>query len=215
MNKLAEEMGISIKSEPMKLLILVVSLFSILSSGCVSSSTKDTPPTPSPIITPLLSPTDTIPVVMQDKETVEKLEARIISLESQIAEIKDTMNYYGIAKPSDKDLIPEPPFLLKTSFKDNTSYFFRKDGIVEITEKNDIIPILANYELFHNNNTIKIYSLKGSIRFIDIEYDFYWLRLFDDYVTSIYENGWIQWTAKYVIKLNATSEWEKYRNESK
>jgi hypothetical protein len=134
------------------------------------------------------------------------LESRIENLESRVSEIEKIIEYNGLMKQVDKDLIPSPPFRIKTHFKQNLSYLFKENGEVEITERNEAIPSIATYEIYRNNNTIKIIPKKG---FIGTEYDYYWLRLFENYVASVYENGWIDWVATYEIEMNASSEWEE------
>ena len=67
----------------------------------------------------------------------------------------------------------------------------------------------ANYAIFYNNNTIEVMTKNITLGFGTLEdFDYYRLRFFDDYAAATYENGWIVWTAKYDIILNATSKWE-------
>ena len=67
-------------------------------------------------------------------------------------------------------------------------YSFKEGGSVELKWPGDFET--AHYQLFPDNNTIKIISSK---------YDYFGLVLYDDYVSSIYDNGWIGWVYKYKI----------------
>lgn len=190
-----------------KLIVLIVIL--LLSSGCVGDSSPDKK-IESPVPTTTISaPVDT---TSRDKETIQNLESRITTLESQVSKLNEIIKYNGMMTQSSKKILPEPPFEVIIHFKKNMSYLFRPDGIVEMTYK-DIIPIKASYEVFYNNNTIKIFPKNGTagITFTDNEFDFYWLRFFDDYAVSTYENGWVEWAAKYNIQTGATSKWEEIK----
>ena len=61
---------------------------------------------------------------------------------------------------------------------------------------------MNQYEFLLNNNTIKISPPKAESSIKFDEFDPYWLRLFDDYASVTYENGWIDWVKRYDIKTN-------------
>ena len=142
------------------------------------------------------------------------MELRINELEKKIAELEEAGKYNGLMKQSTKDLIPTPPFQVNILFKENLSYLFKENGEVEITQGKDIIPRKASYEIFYNNNTIKIETKNITLGFGKLD-DFYYyrLKLFDDYIAAATypDTGLMVWAAKYDIILNATSKWEKMK----
>lgn len=178
--------------------------------GCLSKSAPETNIIQTVTSTPV--PDQANPITVQDKETIQNLETRIMVLETQVSEMDAVLKYNGMMEQSSKNIIPIPPFEILIHFKKNMSYLFRPDGVVEMTYQ-DPIPTKASYELYHNNNTIKIYPKYGTagMTFTDNEYDYYWLRLFDNYAVSTYENGWVEWVAKYDILTNTTSKWEEIK----
>ena len=79
------------------------------------------------------------------------------------------------------------------------TYTFKENGQLEIRGSYGSTTS-GQYKLFRENNTIKLSSKKD---------DFYGLVIYDDYVTAIYENGWIAWAHKYNIfppKYNPISQ---------
>lgn len=181
----------------------------ILSLGCAGPASKETTPTPASKVTPQI----TAELSAENaNESIQKLELRVNELEKKVAELEEAGKYSGLMKQSIKNLIPTPPFQVNILFKENLSYLFKENGDVEITQGKDIIPRKASYQIFYDNNTIKIETKNITLGFGTME-DFYYykLRLFDDYAAATYENGWIQWVAKYDIILNATSKWEKMK----
>ncbi len=203
-----------LKSVKINFIILIMVILS--GSGCVGDSSSDkrinvTAPT-NTISAPQLEDT-----ISQDKETIQRLESRISNLESKVSELNDLAKYNGIMKQSERKLIPETPFKLVVCCGKNANYLFRKDGVVEVTEGKDPIPLKSTYIIFYNNNTIKIRynetNFNKELLSEDIYQDFR-LRLFGDYVASIYENGWVRWVSSYTIDTNATnitSKWEEIK----
>ncbi len=201
-----------LKMDKIKIIILIA-LVAVMSAGCINSTPKEVA-TPTQIsVSPTSTPALASSTVSQDKETGQNLETRIKTLESQVSELNEIIKHNGMMRQSSKNILPEPPFEILIHFKKNMSYIFYPNGIVEMTYK-DIIPIKASYEVFYNNNTIKIYPKNGTagVTFTDNEFDFYWLRFFDDYAVSTYENGWVEWAAKYDIRTDVTSKWEEIKN---
>lgn len=182
----------------------------ILGLGCVGPASKE--------ITPERTLEEATPKITKElskenaNESVQKLELRINELEKKVTVLEEIIEYNGLMKQSTKNLIPSKlPFQINVLFKKNLSYLFKENGEVEITQ-NDPIPRKANYMIFYNNNTIKIETKNVTLGFGTLEdFDYYMLRLFDNYAVSMYENGWIEWTARYDTILNATSKWEKIK----
>lgn len=176
----------------------------ILGLGCVGPVSREITPESTSEIAPKIEKNANV--------SVEKLEIRINELEKKVIVLEEIIEYNGLMKQSTKNLIPtKTPFQINVFFKKNLSYLFKENGEVEIT-KEDPIPRKASYAIFYNNNTIKIETKNVTLGFGTLEdFDYYWLRLFDNYAVSMYENGWIAWTAKYDIMLNATSKWEQIK----
>jgi hypothetical protein len=132
-------------------------------------------------------------------ESSNSLESRINALENKVDELEKINTYNGIMKQSTENLIPLPPFKIIVHFKKDWNYYFRENNELEIT-KDDPIPSRAAYIIDYKNNTIKILPPKANsgIKFND--FDPYWLKLFDEYASETYENGWIDWIARYEIK---------------
>jgi len=132
-------------------------------------------------------------------KTINSLESRINELEKKVDELDKINNYNGLMKQSAENLIPLPPFKIIVHFKKDWTYYFRENNELEIT-KDDPIPSKASYTIDHKNNTIKISppNANSNIKFND--FDPYWLKVFDEYASSTYENGWINWVARYEIK---------------
>lgn len=188
----------------------IISIFILiaLSLGCVEPASKETIPLPTSNIIPQI--TTKLSTENVD-DSVQKLEFRIQELEKKVADLEEINKYNGIMKQSTKNLIPKPPFQVNILFKKNLSYLFKENGEVEIT-KGDPIPRKASYTIFHNNNTIKIMTKNITLGFGTLEdFDYYWIRFFDDFAVSTYENGWIEWAAKYDIILDVASKWEKIK----
>lgn len=203
----------------MKPIYLFIGMVVLLSySGCIGTNSEKKIDQNTPISTAsaITSPTQTS-VQPQDSEALQQLETRIKRLESQASETERIMKYNGMMKQSEKKLIPEIPFKLVVCCGKNKNYLFLKDGIVEVTEGKDPIPLKSTYIIFYENNTIKIRfnetNFNNAMLSEDIYQDFR-LRLFDDYVASVYENDWIRWVSSYTIDTNATnmtSKWEEMK----
>lgn len=145
--------------------------------------------------------------IEQISESVEEnkimdLETKIDSMQQQINELQTRINRVDLLKDSDKNLIPRVPFKIEVynaEWQAPLTYLFKESGM-EIRGSGYVDT--ASYELSPNNNTIIIKSKT---------YDYYGLVLYDDYVTTIYENGWIGGVYTYRItppKYN--SEIQKY-----
>ncbi|MCX9085339.1 MAG: hypothetical protein OIN87_11155 [Candidatus Methanoperedens sp.] len=132
-------------------------------------------------------------------KTSSSLESRINELEKKVDELDKTNSYNGIMKQSPENLIPLPPFKIIIHFKKGWTYYFRENNELEIT-KDDPIPSRATYTIDNKNNTIKISPPKANsgIKFND--FDPYWIRLFEEYASVTYENGWMDWVARYDIQ---------------
>ncbi len=112
-------------------------------------------------------------------------------MQQQINGLQAKMDRLGIPQSSSKNLIPQIPFRIEVKFGEMqtpTVWTFKENGEVEIREAGN--EEFGTYKLDPGNNTIKLSSKK---------YDFYGLVLYDDYVTAVYENGWIVWAKKYQI----------------
>ncbi len=172
-----------------KIIITAIIITGIFFSGCISNSTnKPTEPQ-----TPLVSPT---PVSNQNTQSMEQnkineLENKINSMQQQINDLQTRINRVDLLKPSTNNLIPKVPFRIEiyiSEWQTPLTYVFKEGGQAELRsgDYNEI----AQYKLFPNNNTIRIYSKK---------YDYYGLVLYDDYASAIYENGWVGWARKYKV----------------
>lgn len=191
-----------------KLIIISLVLLALFSIGCINKIESNKGSTPDSLNTSV--PIQTISNDnIDEKETIKNMESNIKTLESRIDELEKTIQYNGMMKASNKNLIPAPPFAIIVLFKNNMTYYFNQDGSVEITK--DVIPIKAYYEIY-SNNTIKIFSKNNSVGvgFVDNNFDFFRLRLFDNYIVSTYDNGWIDWVAEYKIETNSTSKWSQH-----
>jgi len=177
-----------------KIFILIVIVTGIFFLGCINNSANKLAEQVSP--TPTASPTSTALPKAEISQSVEQnkikeLEDKINSMQQQIIDLQTRIDRIGLPKPSNKSLIPRIPFRIEVKFGEMqtpTSWTFKVNGEVEIRGAAE--REFGTYQLFLNNNTIKINSKK---------YDFYGLVLYDDYVTAIYENGWIAWVTKYQI----------------
>lgn len=150
---------------------------------------------------PTEQPTEQISESVEENKIME-LETKIDSLQQQINELQTRINRVDLLKDSDKNLIPRVPFKIEVydaEWQAPFTYLFKENG-VEMRGGGYVDS--ARYELFPNNNTIIIKSKT---------YDYYGLVLYDDYVTAIYENGWIGWVNKYkIIPPKYNSEIQKY-----
>ncbi len=172
-----------------RIFIMVVILTGILFSGCVTNSTTKLSEEVSP--TPTGIPTTTSNNNELYLKKINELEAKINSQQQQINELQSRINRVDLLKPSNKSLIPQVPFRIEiytSEWQTPMTYIFKEGGQAELRggDYNEI----AQYNLFTNNNTIKITSKK---------YDYYGLILYDDYASSIYDNGWIGWVHKYKV----------------
>lgn len=142
--------------------------------------------------------TTSIDAANKDK-SFNSLESRINELEKKVDELDKINSYNGLMKQSAKNLIPLPPFKIIVHFKKDWTYNFKENDELEIT-KDDPIPSRASYTIDHMNNTIKISPPKANSNIKFNDFDPYWLRVFDEYASVTYENGWIDWVARYEIK---------------
>lgn len=151
----------------------------VLFSGCVSNQETNKPYVQ-------VSPT---PIDGQDK--IIELENKINSMQQQINDLQTRIDRVDLLKPSNESLIPEVPFRIRVDLgrmESSLTYTFKELGEVEIIQGED--SEIARYELFPETNTINIYSKK---------FEILGLVLYDEYITGIYENGWIAWVYRYQI----------------
>jgi hypothetical protein len=170
-----------------KIMIIFLIIMGLFISGCLNESTPKTinndvePQVNSKIVTPASAP------IEDQSIQFEEMKNRLNKLEENISILEEKVNSIGILTPSKKQLIPEIPFRIEVKYADwqpPIVYVFKDGG--EVTIDNE----LAAYELFRNNNTIRINSPK---------YNYYGLVIYDDYIASIYKNGWPGWVAKYTL----------------
>ena len=137
-----------------------------------------------------------------EENKIMELETKIYSLQQQINELQTRINKVDLLNDSEKKLIPRVPFKIEvysTEWQAPLTYLFKENGM-EIRGGGFVDT--AHYELFSNNNTIIISSKT---------YDYYGLVLYDDYVATIYENGWIGGVHKYrIIPPKYNSQSQKY-----
>lgn len=200
----------------MKKVLFVIFLMLIISfSGCVTNTTEQVPPTV--VVSPQTSPTPTVsPVPTKIPQSAEQnkinelenkmneLENKIKSLQQQTNDLQIIIKRLGLPKPSNRSLIPTPSFRLEVTFAEMqgaTSWIFKDTGQVAIREPGTET-VYTSYTSFPNNNTIQIRPTG--------KYDIYGLVLYDDYITAIYENGWIAWVKKYRISQKYNPLTQKY-----
>ncbi|MDO8726746.1 MAG: hypothetical protein Q7J35_11820 [Candidatus Methanoperedens sp.] len=171
--------------EKYKFFILIGIILGIIFSGCVDKSTSKPPE--QEISNPIS--TQASPSTEQNK--ILELENKINSMQSQINEMQTEIKSVNLLKPSNKTLIPNVPFRIEVIYGEwqvPSTMTFKEDNQMELRDASGTE--IAQYKLFTNNNTIRIMSKK---------YDYYGYVLYDDYITAIYENGWISWVQKYRI----------------
>jgi outer membrane murein-binding lipoprotein Lpp len=179
-------------------IIIVIGMFL---SGCVDKFSNSLDKQSSPESEVSQASTEALQNVDQNK--INELENKINSMQAQIDDLQLKMDRVGVPKSSNKNLIPRVPFRIEVKdaeWQPPTVWTFKENNELEIryTDWTD----LAEYNIFTNNNTIKIKSKK---------YDYYGLILYDDYVTGIYKNGWIAWVKEYrVIPPKYNSETQMY-----
>ena len=169
--------------EKYKFFILIGIILSIIFSGCVDKSTSK--PSEQEISKPISTQAST------EQNKIIELENKINSMQNQINEMKTEIKRVNLLKPSNKTLIPNVPFRIEIIYGEwqvPTTMTFKENNQMEF--RNEYGTEIAQYKLFTNNNTIRIMSKK---------YDYYGYVLYDDYITAIYENGWISWVQKYRI----------------
>ncbi len=172
-----------------KILIGLFVVVGILFSGCISEKVSTPMETEQYTSSPTSTPTENFQSDNLNK--INNLENKINLMQSQIDNLQTRLDNVGLPTQSDKSLIPQIPFRLEVRFGEwqtPSVWTFKENGEVEIAYASDID--LASYKLFRNNNTIKIDSKK---------YEYYGLVLYDNVVTSIFKNGWIQWAQEYHI----------------
>jgi hypothetical protein len=169
-------------------------------SGCISNQEATKPigqvsPTPISSPIPIISPAATQISQSIEQNKINELENKTNSVQQQINDLQIKTERLGLPRPSNKSLIPKPPFILEVTFAEwngATSWIFKENGQVEIKDPERPQEIIeTSYTPFFNNNTIRIRPTS--------KYDLYGLVLYDDYVTAIYESGWIIWVKKYHI----------------
>ena len=165
-----------------KLIILIFVGLIILFSGCITNQEENKEN---------ISPTS--PTSIDEGDKINELENEIITMQQQINELQTRVDRVDLMKPSNNNLIPEVPFKIRIDFgkMDFPLYYqFNKNGEVELTQGDYFDR--ARYELYPENNTIIINSLK---------YDYFDLVLYDEYVIGKYDNGLHAWAYKYKITL--------------
>ena len=168
---------------------MFVIIAGIFLSGCVSKSADNPKEEKSPASTSSPITTQASQSVEQNK--INELETKINSMQQQINGLQEKIDGLGLPQPSSKNLIPKTPFRLEVKFGEMQTpivWTFKENGEVEIRDAGNTE--IGTYKLYPDNNTIKLNSKK---------YDFYGLVLYDDYVTAVYENGWIEWAKRYQI----------------
>lgn len=159
--------------------ILVIGL-AIFFSGCIDEADADIPIEKN------------APITTSQNESIQvlKLENEIDSMQQQIDDLQNRIDRVDLLKPSEKQLIPRIPFRLEiygAEWDTPLTYTFKENSQVEMKGRYGS-STSGQYILYRENNTIKLSSRKD---------DFYGLVIYDDYVTAIYENGWIGWAQKY------------------
>lgn len=190
--------------EKHKLIFLIIALSSIVLSGCMEKSVDkaviEQNVSSKEVISPSLTQTSQLSQSI-DQDKIIKLENEIYSMQQQINDMQMQLERAHLLNPSTNTLIPNVPFRIEVyrgewqvpltmTFKEGNQMEFRDEYGTEI----------GQYKLFANNNTIKISSKK---------YDYYGYVLYDDYITAVYENGWISWVLKYKIippKFNSLTQ---------
>lgn len=170
-----------------KELLFIVLILGIFFSGCVSNTAKEQV---SPTAT--ISPTSTQISQSSEQNKINELESKINSMQQQINDLQTRVNRVDLLKPSNNKLIPEIPFKIEVYWSEMQTpptYLFKETGEVEIKDGFGNTE-MATYTLYRNNNTIKIDSKK---------YQFWGLVLYDNYITTVYKNGWINWVTDYKV----------------
>ena len=185
-----------------KVIFYIIIVFGLVISGCVSKA--ENKPSDQTSSTPVVTPASTQVTQSIDQNKIKEMENKINSMQNQIDELQTRVNRVDLLTPSKNKLIPQVPFKIKVTFSQMQSpevWIFKENNEVTVVSGSSNSEI-ASYKLYPNNNTIQIYSKK---------YDFYGLVLYDDYVTAVYENGWIAWVKKYdIIPPKFNPETQKY-----
>ena len=171
-----------------KILICLIVITGILFSGCITNLTDKSTEKINTTSINTVSPTSTVTGTSQ----IDNLENKINSMQNQIDNLQTRINRVDLLEPSKNQLIPNVPFKVEVyiaEMQTPTSYLFKTNGEVKIDDGSGWTETAA-YKLFRNNNTIKIDSLK---------YQFYGLILYDNYISTIYKNGWIGGVWEYKI----------------
>lgn len=150
--------------------------FMIIFSGCVSDPEQNG---------------QVVQVTSDHQDKIDELETRINSMQQDIIELQTRMDRVDLLEPSDNNLIPPVPFKIRVYLGKMVSpitYTFNENGEVEITQDDEFER--ARYRLLPETNTIEINS---NIR------DYSGLVLYDEYITGVYDNGWIAWVYPYQI----------------
>lgn len=186
-------------------LIGIMLTMSLIISGCIANSEIDQTNQSSEIASPtdVESPTITkIPQSIEQNE-IKELENKINSMQMQITDLQTRLDRIGLPTPSNKSLIPsELPFAIEirwAEFDVPMRYTF-EGSQVEIRDSYGDTYIAA-YNMDYINNTIEIRSK---------QYDYYGIVLYDDYITGIYENGWIGFAKQYKIVQRYNTFTRKY-----
>jgi len=178
-----------------KIFIVFLTTILLFISGCTGVNvaepknevvkTQETPQATSNTLTPTSTSDQSI--------KFDEMQKKLDRLEENISILQEKVNSVGILTPSRKQLIPNIPFKIVVKFADWQTpliYTFKENGFVDIADAGYTDSDAATYKLYKNNNTITIESQK---------YNYYGLVIYDDYVASIYKNGWPNWVAKYTL----------------
>ena len=160
------------------IIFMLVLGLAVLFSGCIDEANAD------------ISTEQKSPTASNESIQVSKLENKIDSMQQQLDDLQNRIDRVDLLKPSEKQLIPRVPFRLEIYFAEwdtPLTYTFKESGQLEIKGSYGSTTS-GQYILDRENNTIKLSSRKDK---------FYGLVIYDDYVTAIYENGWIVWAYKY------------------
>lgn len=169
-------------------LLILITVLAVLSSGCTGDQDIAEQGSVEPVVS--LEPAVSPPISQVEQDKLAELETKIDSMQQQINELETRIDRVDLLEPSEKKLIPPVPFKIEVYFTDWQTplvYLF-KESELEIRDRTSVE--FASYRLHPDNNTIEVISKK---------YNYYGLVLYDDYITAIYDNGWIQWVHRYKL----------------
>ena len=166
----------------LKILNLIVLVCVVIVSGCISEQT----PTHNEYVPATYEEQPEVEEVVVDvvQPDTAQLDEKIDSIQTQLDDLQGRFDMLGIPTPSKKQLIPANlPFKISikyAKFQPALEYTFYEGTRVEIQ---DDYVYTGSYVIDYSNNRIIINS-DG--------YDFYGLVLYDDYITTIDQIGYIQ-----------------------